>query len=128
MINAIPGGMIGVIQEDAAVIADAYPLEYPLFSISGTNIFASNAASAQDEPEIPPMNVDKRQFVAPRPPVNLPVSISQKSIRFSDTPPYPITVPAVTKNGTASIVKLSELVKSEDTIVNIFTPSHINVK
>lgn len=74
------------------------------------------------------MKVDNRQLVAPRPPVNLLVSIPQKSIRLSDTPPYPITEPARIKNGTAIMVKLLDCSNNAEIILKRVTPSHQNVK
>ena len=54
----MPGGMIGVMQEDAAVTAQENALLKPRFSISGTSILASSAASAFAEPDRPPINAD----------------------------------------------------------------------
>lgn len=62
IIKFIPGGITGVIAEEAAVIAAENYLEYPLFVISGTNILHSMAASAFAEPDIPPIKVLNNTF------------------------------------------------------------------
>lgn len=54
MINTIPGGIMGLTIEEAAVTAAEKFFEYPLFSISGTKILHCIAASAFAEPEILP--------------------------------------------------------------------------
>src|SRR5699024_3604289 len=56
-IKAIPGGIIGVIKEVAAVNVAENDLVYPFFSISGTNILDCIAASAILDPESPPISV-----------------------------------------------------------------------
>ena len=57
-----------MISEENAVMTEEKPLLMPLLFIAGTSIFASIAASATDEPLIPPMTVDSRMFVCARPP------------------------------------------------------------
>ena len=66
-----------MIIEENAVIADAYPFGYPAFLISGTSSFASIAASAREEPDIPPIRVLKTIFTCPRPPYIWPVKTLQ---------------------------------------------------
>ena len=61
-IMPIPGGISGVIVEEKAVITAEKGFDKPDFSIGGTKIFASIAASATEEPLIPPIMVDKRMF------------------------------------------------------------------
>ena len=58
----IPGGINGVIIADVAVTTEENSLEKPFFSISGTSIFASIAASAKFDPDNPPIKVDKSIF------------------------------------------------------------------
>ena len=59
-IIAIPGGINGVIIAEAAVTTELNSFENPCFSISGTNIFASIAASAKFDPERPPIKVESK--------------------------------------------------------------------
>ena len=82
----IPGGINGVIIAEVAVRTDENSFEYPAFSISGTSIFASIAASARLLPESPPIKVDNSTLTCPRPPVILLVSALQKFIILFVTP------------------------------------------
>lgn len=85
-IIAIPGGIKGVIIEETAVTTVEKDLENPAFSISGTIIFASMAASARLEPDSPPISVDSSTFTWASPPVIRPVSMEQKFIILEVTP------------------------------------------
>lgn len=85
-IMAIPGGISGVIIEDTAVTTVEKDLENPTFSISGTIIFDSIAASAILEPDRPPIKVDRRIFTCASPPVIRPVRTEQKSMILDVTP------------------------------------------
>ena len=71
---------------EVAVRTDENSFEYPAFSISGTSIFASIAASARLLPESPPIKVDNSTLTCPRPPVILLVSALQKFIILFVTP------------------------------------------
>ena len=82
----MPGGIIGVMQEEAAVIAAEKPLPYPRFSISGTSILHSIAASALAEPEQPPISMLSSTLICARPPGRCPVSASAKAISLSLMP------------------------------------------
>ena len=63
---------------EAAVTTEENSLEKPFFSISGTSILASMAASARLEPDRPPISVDRRTFTWARPPGRRPVTAEQK--------------------------------------------------
>ena len=78
--------MSGVIIAEVAVTTDENSLEKPFFSISGTSIFASIAASARLEPESPPMSVERRTLTCARPPYMRPVMTSQTFIMRAVTP------------------------------------------
>ena len=65
--------MLGVL-----LLAQCDSFENPFFSISGTSIFASMAASARFEPESPTMRVDSSTFTCARPPGRRPVMAEQK--------------------------------------------------
>ena len=78
--------MSGVIIEEAAVTTAEKGLEKPPRSISGTSIFASIAASANAEPDRPPISVESRTLTCARPPCILPVSTLQKSMMRRVTP------------------------------------------
>ena len=82
----MPGGISGVIMAEHAVTTDENSLEKPRFSISGTNILASIAASARLEPESPPIRVDSNTFTCAKPPVIRPVSTSQNCMTRAVTP------------------------------------------
>ena len=62
--------------------------------------------SATAEPEIPPKNMESRQFTQARPPRNLPTMAFAKSTILSDIPPAPMISPARMKKGTAINEKL----------------------
>ena len=82
-IIAMPGGISGVIMEEAAVTTEENSREKPFFVISGTIILDSMAASAMLEPDRPPMTVESRTLTCARPPGRWAVTTSQKSmIRF----------------------------------------------
>ena len=83
---AIPGGISGVIMAEAAVTTDENSFEKPCFSISGTSILASMAASARLEPLRPPIRVDSSTFTCARPPGMRPVMAEQKSMMRDVTP------------------------------------------
>ena len=83
---AIPGGIRGVIMEEVAVITVENSRLKPFFTISGTSILASMAASAMLEPDRPPIRVDSRMLTWARPPRIRPVTTSQKSIIREVTP------------------------------------------
>lgn len=85
-IMAIPGGMMGVIMADAAVTTEENALLMPFFSISGTSIRASMAASARLEPDRPPIRVDSSTFTWARPPHRRPVRISHRAMIRRVTP------------------------------------------
>ena len=85
-IRPIPGGISGVIIEDAAVTTVEKDLLIPFFSISGTSIFASIAASASADPDSPPISVESRILTWLRPPYMRPVSTEQKSMMRLVTP------------------------------------------
>ena len=76
IINTIPGGIIGLTIEEAAVIAAENPFEYPLFTISGTRTLHCIAASALAEPEIPPIKTLNSILTWASPPVKCPVKTS----------------------------------------------------
>ena len=61
-IIAIPGGISGVIIEDAAVTTDENSRENPFLVISGTSIFDCIAASAILDPDRPPIIVESKTF------------------------------------------------------------------
>ena len=83
---AIPGGIRGVIMADAAVTTEENSLLIPFFSISGTSILASIAASAKLEPDRPPIRVESSTFTCARPPHSRPVRISHKAMMRRVTP------------------------------------------
>ena len=85
-IIAIPGGISGVIIAEAAVTTEENSFENPFFSISGTSILASIAASAMLEPDRPPIRVDSRTLTCARPPCMRPVMASQKPMMREVTP------------------------------------------
>ena len=85
-IMEIPGGISGVIIAETAVTTEENSSEKPFFTISGTSIFASIAASARLEPERPPIRVDSRTLTCARPPYIRPVRTSQKSMMRLVTP------------------------------------------
>ena len=64
----IPGGINGVIMEDAAVTTAENSKEKPFLVISGTNILDSIAASAILEPDKPPITVESITFTCAKPP------------------------------------------------------------
>lgn len=71
---------------EAAVTTEENSLEKPFFSISGTSILASMAASARLEPDRPPIRVDSSTFTCARPPYIRPVRTSQKPMIRAVTP------------------------------------------
>ncbi len=75
-----------MIMADVAVTTEENSLENPFFSISGTNILASIAASARFEPDRPPINVESSTFTCASPPVIRPVITLQKSMIRLVTP------------------------------------------
>ena len=82
-IMAMPGGINGVIIEEAAVTTLEKDRENPFRVISGISILASMAASARLEPDKPPITVESSTFTWASPPGRCAVTISQKSmIRF----------------------------------------------
>ena len=83
---AIPGGIRGVIMAEAAVTTLENSLDMPFFSISGTSIRASMAASAREEPDRPPIMVDSSTFTCARPPHMRPVSTSHRAMMRRVTP------------------------------------------
>ena len=85
-IIAIPGGISGVIMEEAAVTTLENGREKPFRVISGISILASMAASARLEPDRPPITVDNRTLTWARPPGRCAVTISQKSMIRLVTP------------------------------------------
>ena len=85
-IMAIPGGIRGVIMAEAAVTTEENSLLMPFFSISGTSIRASMAASARLEPDRPPISVESSTFTWARPPHRRPVRISHRAMIRRVTP------------------------------------------
>ena len=61
-IRHTPGGIMGEIRLEAAVTAAEKARLKPRFSISGTSILHSMAASALEEPHRPPIRVDSSTF------------------------------------------------------------------
>ena len=80
------GGMMGVMQAEAAVTAALKPGSYPRFSISGTRSLHSMAASAAPEPETPPIMVDSSTLTWPRPPVMWPTRASARAMSREEMP------------------------------------------
>ena len=87
-IIAMPGGISGVIMEEAAVTTEENSSEKPFFVISGTIILDSMAASAMLEPDRPPMitprKVSRNTTTKPtirdtRPPYMMRLSTSKPS-------------------------------------------------
>ena len=75
-----------MIMAEAAVTTVENSLEKPCFSISGTSILASIAASARLEPERPPISVESSTLTCARPPGMRPVMAEQKSMMRLVTP------------------------------------------
>jgi len=72
------GGIIGPIQEDAAVIAAENFRSYPAFFMAGINIEPIAAVSATALPVIPAKKTLARMLAWPNPPRTCPTSVVEK--------------------------------------------------
>ena len=63
----MPGGISGVIMAEVAEITEEKGVEKPFPIIWGTRYFASLAASARLEPDMPPMMADSSTFTRASP-------------------------------------------------------------
>ena len=81
-------------------------LSYPCLTIIGMTTEPSDDTSATAEPEIPPKNMESRQFTYARPPRKRPTARFARSTILSEIWPAAMISPMTMKNGMASMVKL----------------------
>ena len=72
----------------------------------GIMIWPMAAIAAEEEPEIAPNSAQVTTVTAPSPPLSLPTKALTKFSSLSEIPPSAITVPAITKSGSARSAKL----------------------
>jgi len=110
MTIGILGGMIIPKIPDAATSATEKFLSYPFSSMAGIIIEPMEATVAGADPDIAPKNMHVTTVTIAKPPVNCPISESQKPTRRLERPPPSINAPERIKPGIASRGKESHVV------------------
>jgi hypothetical protein len=117
--NGILGGIMTPIAPAEAVNAAANPLPYFSLSIAGIINDPIAATVAGPDPEIAAKNIQVSTVTIAKPPIIKPTNELAKARSLFETPPFPIKIPAIIKNGMAIIGKESRDVNTF--CVNVIT-------